>query len=289
MMYIYMEEVKPNDPQTELYDPKLRVDNMKDINEFKPNSVPLGFFMLVVAPRRNGKSEKVSSLLEAFNKDPKTKFTHIFLFSQTNAGFEGQIPQTYRFRDLEHLPYIVNKQAEVKQYNLKQKDKSKRIKSRILIVLDDVIGEEKGANSLRNNGMIRKLAVNGRHLQDNVEGNGINVMVVVQAVKSIPKTIRLQTDIIAVGRISNRVERQTIIEEFTTLKSTREGLKEAYDLFDSITLSRPFRFMIVSNHRPNKKDSSDFVEYYDGDYPVKQHKLFGDVYDWEQEAPPMVF
>tara|TARA_R110002074_G_scaffold281962_1_gene453450 strand:+ start:1201 stop:2055 length:855 start_codon:yes stop_codon:yes gene_type:complete len=284
-----MEKVKPDNPQSDLYDPSLRVDNMKNIDDFKPSSVPLGFFMLVVAPRRNGKSEKVSSLLEAFNKNPETKFSHIFLFSQTNAGFDNQIPQTYRFRDLEHLPYIVNKQAEVKQYNLKQKDPKKRIKSRILIVLDDVIGEEKGSNSLRNNGMIRKLAVNGRHLQDNVKGNSINVMLVVQAVKSIPKTIRLQTDIIAVGRISNRVERQTIIEEFTTLKSTREGLREAYDLFDTITLSRPFRFMIVSNHRPNKKTSRDFINYYDGDYPVKQHRLFGDEYDWSAEAPPMIF
>ena len=103
-----MEKVKPDNPQSDLYDPSLRVDNMKNIDDFKPSSVPLGFFMLVVAPRRNGKSEKVSSLLEAFNKNPETKFSHIFLFSQTNAGFDNQIPQTYRFRDLEHLPYIVN-------------------------------------------------------------------------------------------------------------------------------------------------------------------------------------
>ncbi len=286
---MYMEEVKPDDPQTEYYDKNTRVDNTTDIKDFDPTSVPLGFFMLVIAPRRSGKSEKVSSLLEAFNKSKETKFTHIFLFSQTNAGFEGQIPQTYRFRDLHHLPYIVNKQAEVKSYNKKQKDPKKRIKSRILIVLDDVIGEEKGPNSLKNNGMIRKLAVNGRHLQDNVEGNSINVMLIVQAAKSIPKTIRLQADIVAVGRIANRIERQTIVEEFTTLKSTREGLKEAYDLFDGITLGRPFRFMIVSNHIPNKKNNEDFINYYDGEYPVKQHRLFGDEMDWEVEAPPLIF
>ena len=156
------------------------------------------------------------------------------------------------------------------------------IKSRVLIVLDDVIGEEKGENSMRNNSMIRKLSVNGRHLgNDGVEGNGISVILITQGAKAIPKTIRMNTDIVMIGRISNRVERQTIVEEFTTLRSDRDGMKDAYKIFDSITLSKAFRFMVISNHIPNKKKEEDFINYFDGVYPVKQKKLFGDELDWE--------
>lgn len=275
---MYMKEVEVGNPQTEYYDEGLKLDSR--IKPFDVETLPDGFFMMVVAPRRSGKSEKIQSLLNDIHNSSK-KFDYVFLFSQTNAGYEGQIPQTYRFRTMEHLPYIANKQAEVKTWNKKQKDKKKLVKSRVLIVLDDVIGEEKGENSMRNNSMIRKLSVNGRHLgNDGVEGNGISVILITQASKSIPKTIRMNTDIVMIGRISNRVERQTIVEEFTTLRSDRDGMKDAYKIFDSITLSKGFRFMVISNHIPNKKREEDFINYFDGVYPVKQKRLFGDELDW---------
>ena len=39
--------------------------------------------------------------------------------------------------------------------------------------------------------------------------------------------------------------------------------------------------MVISNHIPNKKKEEDFINYFDGVYPVKQKKLFGDELDWE--------
>ena len=284
-------KVEPNNPQTNYIDEEPQIKTNEEIDyaltetdNFNVATLPDGFFMLIIAPRRQGKSEKLQSLLEDIRTHGQP-FDYVFLFSQTNAGYEGQIPNTYRFSDLSHLPYIVNKQSEVKQFNLKQKQKSKRIKSRVLVILDDMIGEEKGPNSLKNNGMIRKLAVNGRHLgNDGVAGNGISTIIVSQAVKAIPKTIRLQTDVIMVARASNRVERETIIEEFATLKSGRDAMKLAYKLFDDITLSKPFRFMIISNHLPSKRSNRDFIHYYDGCYPVKQRRLFGDERDWDTPA-----
>ena len=284
-------KVEPNNPQTNYIDEEPQIKTNEEIDyaltetdNFNVATLPDGFFMLIIAPRRQGKSEKLQSLLEDIRTHGQP-FDYVFLFSQTNAGYEGQIPNTYRFSDLSHLPYIVNKQSEVKQFNLKQKQKSKRIKSRVLVILDDMIGEEKGPNSLKNNGMIRKLAVNGRHLgNDGVAGNGISTIIVSQAVKAIPKTIRLQTDVIMVARASNRVERETIVEEFATLKSGRDAMKLAYKLFDDITLSKPFRFMIISNHLPSKRSNRDFIHYYDGCYPVKQRRLFGDERDWDTPA-----
>ena len=285
-------KVEPHNPQSEIIEEGEKIKSteedidysLQETDNFKVATLPDGFFMLIIAPRRQGKSEKLQSLLEDIRTQGQP-FDYVFLFSQTNAGYEGQIPNTFRFSDLSHLPYIVNKQAEVKQFNLKQKQKSKRVKSRVLVILDDMIGEEKGANSLKNNGMIRKLAVNGRHLgNDGVEGNGISTIIVSQAVKAIPKTIRLQTDIIMVARASNRIERETIVEEFATLKSGRDAMKEAYKLFDDITLSKPFRFMVISNHLPSKRSNRDFIHYYDGVFPVKQKRLFGDARDWDTPA-----
>lgn len=277
-----MEEVKPINPQSEYYDSEIRLD--ENIKEFSIEDLPDSFFGMIVAPRRSGKSEKMASLLERIKKSKTKKFDYIFLFSQTNSGYENQIPQTYRFRNLEHLPYIINKQAEVRAYNKKQDDPKKRVKSRILVLLDDMIGEAKGSDSLKNSGMIRKLSVNGRHLgNDGVEGNGVSVFIITQAAKEIPKTIRMNTDIVLAARITSRIERQTIIEEFTTLRSDREGMKRAYGLFDNITLSNPYRFIVVQNHIANKKREEDFIFYYDGEYPVKQTKMFGDRYDWEAE------
>lgn len=277
-----IEKVEPYNPQSSYYDSSIRLD--ENIKEFSIDDLPDSFFGLVVAPRRSGKSEKMASLLERIKKNKNKRFDHIFLFSQTNAGYEHQIPQTYRFRNLEHLPYIINKQAEVRAYNKKQTDPKKRVKSRILILLDDMIGEAKGNDSLKNSGMIRKLSVNGRHLgNDGIPGNGVSVFIISQAVKEIPKTIRMNTDIILSGRITSRIERQTIIEEFTTLQSDREGMKRAYGLFDNITLSNPYRFIVVQNHIANKRKESDFIFYYDGEYPVNQTKMFGDRYDWEAE------
>ena len=290
-----MKKVNRKNPQTEYVeedlaeDIKLELSDSEDddikldssIKEFDPETLPQGFFMIVVAPRRSGKSEKIQSLLNDIYKSKNQRFDYVFLFSATDAGFEGQIPPTYRFRDLAHLPYVCNKQAEVKQYNLSVKDKKKRVKSRVLIVLDDMIGEQKGKNSLKHNDVIRKLAVNGRHLSDNVEGNGISVIVITQAAKSIPKTIRMQTDVVLVGRISNRVERQTIIEEFCTLKSDKAGMQRAYSLFDNITLSKAYRFIAISNHIPNKRKDGDFISYVDGTWPLSQVRLMGDSVDWE--------
>jgi hypothetical protein len=273
-----MKPVQPTNPQTEYYDSNITIPT--DIKSFDVSSLPDGFFAAVVAPRRSGKSEQIQSLLEDIKQTDK-KFDTVFLFSRTNAGFENQIPPNYRFRDLKHLSYICNKQLEIKNYNKKTRDKKNRIKSRVLLVLDDMIAEEKGENSLKHNQVIRTLAVNGRHLGDNVPGNGISVIIITQSIKAIPKTVRQQFDVVFTGRITSRIERQTIVEEFSTLKSDREGIKTAYNLFDAITLSEPFRFMVCSNHIPNKRCCGDYISFIDASYPVSQTHMCGEKIDWE--------
>jgi hypothetical protein len=135
----------------------------RDYQFFDVGKVPDSFFALAVAPRRNGKSEMLQSLLEEFHKVKAKKFDYVFLFSQTGVGYEEQIPPTFRFTDLSHLTAICQEQMRTKRHNdEKAKLKKDRVKSRILLVLDDMIGDSTGPNSLKSNDMIRKLGVNGR-------------------------------------------------------------------------------------------------------------------------------
>jgi hypothetical protein len=172
----------------------------------------------------------------------------------------------------------------IKRHNEKAKVKKDRVKSRVLLILDDMIGDSVGPNSLKNNDMIRKLGVNGRHLgNDKVDGNGINVIILTQSLKAVPKVVRQQIDILFAGKCASRVEREALVYEFLCLRSDREGIKEAYRIYDGITYSAPYRFITISNYIQERMDHQDYVGYYNAVYPVKQHRLFGDNADWMEE------
>ena len=95
-------KVEPHNPQSEIIEEggKIRggverkeeeIDYLlTETNNFDVSTLPDGFFMLIIAPRRQGKSEKLQSLLEDI-KSKGQPFDYIFLFSQTNAGYEGKL------------------------------------------------------------------------------------------------------------------------------------------------------------------------------------------------------
>ena len=256
-----------------------------EFGRYDVEDCPDSFFSLVVAPRRNGKSEMVQSLLHDFYQNKEKRFDYVFLFSQTGAGYEDQIPPTYRFYDLAHLPAICNEQQRIKQYNKKCTRADDRIKCRVLILLDDMIGEAVGPDSLKNSSMIRKLAVNGRHLgNDGVPGNGISVMILTQSLTAVPRIIRLQTDMLFCGKVASRKEREMLAYEYLCLQSDRDGIGDAYHTMDSICYSAPFRFLVISCHKQDRREHKDYVTYYNAPWPnVKQKHLFGDKVDWMEE------
>jgi len=260
----------------------------KQFPRFNIKDLPDSFTLIGIAARRSGKTTLVESLLEEFGKT-KNKFTAIFLLSATNAGFENQIPVPYRYTNLENLGYILRKQAQVKEYNLKEPLKKNRIKSRVLIIVDDLIGEQKGKNSLRYNEDIRKLFVNGRHLgNDGVDGNGVNVIVLSQQFSAIPKVARLNSDIIVTNRITSKMERKDVLDSFFTLGNGRDASKIASDTYESVVLSKPYRFVVIETFRANRVKLEDYIKHYDAivdkNGKVKQTKQLGDEYDWSRTS-----
>ena len=103
-------KVEPKNPQSEIIEEGEKIKSteedidysLQETDTFNVATLPDGFFMLIIAPRRQGKSEKLQSLLEDIRTQGQP-FDYVFLFSQTNAGYEGQIPNTFRFSDLSHF------------------------------------------------------------------------------------------------------------------------------------------------------------------------------------------
>ena len=235
---------------------------MDKIHELDVSTLPLNFFISVVASRRGGKSSLITSLLGEIQQS-KNKFDTIILFSSTDAGFED-IEEHYRFKDLSYLDTILEKMKQIKEVN-KSLDKN-FIKARICIILDDMAFNTTGNDSLQRNKTLLELALNGRHLNNseikNLK-NGISVILISQTLKSINKSIRLNCDLMMCNLITNRIERNDILDEYFYIKSDPKSMKIGKSLYDDIVRSKPYRFLVIERYKSNKRELEDYISYYD--------------------------
>lgn len=248
---------------------------------------PQNGFAFVVAPRRNGKTEHVLSWLRQFHK--QKRFTHYFVVSQTLSGYEECIPMSYQFTTLDNLPTIVERMQKVALYNKGQDRQEDMVKCSICVILDDMVGDPKEVR--QSGGILQKIAVNGRHVcrEDPCESNEMCTILISQRVTLIPPAVRNNADVILASRLASYVERKTLIENYLSLTSDKEGLREARRVFDNITLSKEFRFIAISTHIPNRSSHRDYVHYCDANIKEKNVRLFGTDDDWKLEKPDIVF
>ena len=253
----------PNNPKSEPIpqDIGLKVENHKS---FDYKMLPSSFFASIISARRGGKSFLVNNIVQ-----------HIFLISGTGFGFKG-IPPAYKFDSIDALDYITKTQQRIVDFNRSVKDPDKRIKSRILIIIDDM-----AFNNTLKDDRIEKLALNGRHYEtmDKKEGNGISIFLISQALKRISRTVRLNQDVFFVNNISSLVERNDILDESFYIDTTREGKKKGQKTFEMISTSKDFRFIAIMMFIQNKRKLEDYIMYADAK-PVKDFKFFGTAKDW---------
>ena len=74
--------------------------------------LPDSFYISVIGSRRSGKSFLVNWMLQQFQQS-KRAFTHVFLISPTDSGFEG-IPKKFRFKTIETVHHIIATQRKIK-------------------------------------------------------------------------------------------------------------------------------------------------------------------------------
>ena len=248
---------------------------------------PTSFFSCIFAPRRSGKTETVLQFLREFKK--QKRFTHYFLVSETLSGYEDYIPQSYQFTNLDNVSEIIGRLQKVGKYNKAQKVQSDMIDCSICLILDDVVGNPKDLQ--KRGGILQKISVNGRHIvrEDPNEKNEFCCFLISQRITLIPPPIRNNADIIFASRLASYIERKTLIENYLSMTSDREGLRRARGVFDAVTLSRPFRFIAICTHLVASQSHAEYVFKADANTKEKAIRLFGTEDDWKQEKEDVIF
>ena len=243
-----------------------------DVSHFSSVDIldyPVSFYIQVIACRRSGKSFTVNWMLQQYQKSDKA-FDAIFLFSPTDAGFEG-IPKKFRYKTLDPIESIMNQQREIKKHNLKAKKDEDRIKSRVLLVIDDCAS----GDAMKSCKQLEELALNGRHLgNDGVDGNGLSVFVLSQSVTKCSRATRLNCDVWLTNSIASARERDLLMDECLFLSTERGAKRYARNLFESLATSKDFRFLSIELFRQNKQCHEDYIRLVDAT-EQKEYQLFG--------------
>ncbi len=260
-------------------------------SEFSPMNIkdgyPSNFFVCCFAPRRNGKTEQILHMARHFHKTKR--FTHYFLVSETLSGYEEYIPANYQFTNLDNVSEIINRVQKVGKYNQGQDKEEDMVDCSVLLIMDDVVGNP--ADLRKRGGIVQRIAVNGRHItrEDPKKSNEFCTVLISQRITLIPPPIRNNADIILASRLASYVERQTLVEQYLSLTSDREGLKEARRVFDSITLSKEYRFIAIATYIANRRSHQDYVFFQDADVKAPSVKLFGSEDDWKVKKQDIIF
>lgn len=244
-----------------------------NLKTFDPTTLERNSMILVQAPRRSGKTTLVESMIHSYRQ--KNKVDLVVLYSKSNAGFQN-IPQKYRFRNLDTLPQLIDTQLKVKKVNAKRKKNF--IKSNIIVIIDDFIDSK--STEVRNSDLLIKLSTMGRHLSHKEHSN-MMVFFLSQIMTAIPPVMRRNFDYVITFSIASRLERKLVTEEYLTLKSGRNGLREAYNVFDIVNTDNFLALVIHATHS-NKRKYEDYVYKYIADPNIPFDRWSGNEEDFKQ-------
>lgn len=226
---------------------------MEGIQSFNVEELPNSSFNIILGKRRSGKTVLAESIIKQMRK--AKKLDAVFLFSPTDAGFD-MIGPTERFKNLDMLHHIVENYGRMNTYN-KYANKKEKFKINTLIVLDDM------ACSLKDikNRILETLAVNGRHKA--YEPLSLSFLILCQSLTKIPRVVRLNADNIFTNAIASRKEQDLVFDEnLYVIDGSHEGRQQARDLYNQLTSSQDFLFVVIENWRQNIREHKDYIKTY---------------------------
>lgn len=171
--------------------------------------------------------------------------TQLDYMAKPDPDFDGRIPEEnfYSEYDEETLANIMDEQMSIVKL-LKKHNKTKHLANRILIVFDDLVGSS--LFSGRKDNPFKRLNTNHRHYS-------ISMLMVTQAYKEIPKTVRTQFSCVIVFEIANEKELEVIFEE-NPMNLKHDDWMELYQYatqgdhdFMFINYQKPKRLRIMKN------------------------------------------
>ena len=189
-------------------------------------------------------NKKLEAIIEGRSKNKK-RWKVVFAdpkdqAKEVNEKFDGKIDEENMFSEQKKLWPILEQQQNVIEF-LKDEgydDDAKYIADRLLVVIDDNAGTFKNTN---NNPMVNYV-IKHRHYSS-------SVIIVTQALRAIPKTIRINCNAHIYFDIGNRIELKSIYEE------TGDGLDEKtwMELYQHCVKDEPYSFLYFNNLFPPGK------------------------------------
>lgn len=167
---------------------------------------------------------KASSFHDQVKQKEKQKYT-------------GKIPEENFFDNLEEVPNRIRAQQETIKMlrELGYDQQSKYIADRLLVILDDQAGMFKGGNT--NNPLVNYV-IKHRH-------SSSSLIIVTQAYKAIPKTVRTNCNALVLFDIPSLAELKVIWEEYPE----NHDWEEWFELYKYAT-AKNFDFMYINNKFP---------------------------------------
>jgi hypothetical protein len=194
------------------------------------------FFTLVVyGSPGSGKSHLLRYLI--YSAAIKKEFDHCLLFSATKGTSD------YDYLDNKYKHEAIDTSVIEKYINLCQKHNEKKIKTRGLLIFDDICGEQTFKSNL-----FKKLFSNYRHY-------GISVIVCQQMPVEIPLSIRSIIKYGCVYKYINEGDREKIYGCFGSMSPNKKAFYEIYDKYTD----EKYKFMHF-----NQSDVFDSENCYSG-------------------------
>lgn len=167
------------------------------------------------------------------------------MVEEYDDDFDGRIPEENFFTEYDEdtLVSIMDEQKAIITA-LKAHKKTKHLANRILIVFDDLVGSHLFSGKKDN--PFKRLNTNHRHYS-------ISMLMVTQAYKEIPKTVRTQFSCLIFFEIANEKELEVIFEE-NPMNLKWDDWHQVYEYctdgdhdFEFINYQKPKRLRIMKN------------------------------------------
>jgi len=231
------------------------------------------FTGILVAPRGGGKTHLTTYFTHLLNQ--KRKYTSAFLFSQTAKVQEDAyqfIPNQNKFTNLDNLEQLLEMQYNLIAKNKKKGKNIKKVRSTMLIILDDIITD---AQFKKSNKTLADIFVLGRHYKDNL-GSLVDVLILSQNFTSIPSLFRKNSNYLLHGRLDGYQDRKMIIESYLSATNTR---KQGYGFVKALNKT-PYAFLFIYHTKSNKLSMTDYAYSFLAPAKLPKFKI-GSKRQWE--------
>jgi hypothetical protein len=205
------------------------------INEFEWNDLPEHPACVFASMRRSGKTHLLNHVLYNMNKNPKFTWDCVFVFSATSIVQDSfkYVPKSFHWKQLENdvINSMLDKQQEVIDKWRKDGEPKERQPPRILVILDDVIGDRK----LYYAPPIIRIFTEGRHSR-------VTIFLLSQKLTgAVPPKIRENADIMVFFRQPSYDYRRDIVNNYLVMQQDK---KVAYEYLDKVW-DKPYKALII--------------------------------------------